>query len=609
MVCFCKCCADCLLKPTFSFLIQASVSCTWTNDTQRILLEHFDVILNSPSHLYHSALPFTPSSSWLHEYYSTEFLQEAKVVKGLPAEWGVCSRTVLLDEYPHTFSYWNNIIAVGSTHGIIILDATTGSQIAILSGHAEPVFSLAFSSDGTLLVSGSYDGIIKLWDMQTGGVVKTFCGYTEPVYSISISVDHTTIVSGHGSEAIRLWNIQSGECYCTIRQHKWVHCVSFFPTDPQHFMSASGGTTQQWDIDGHQLGPMYDGNQIAFSPDGTLFLLHGEVVTVQGVSSGVVIAKFDAACSYFHPCCFSPNNRLVAVAADYNVCVWDITGPNPHLVETFIGHTSSITSLAFSSPSILISASLDKSVKFWKISASFTDPVVIDQKSTVLQAENGITIPAGLEGVVGTWGISAGHCKKPFKTVAKNSCQGNTQPINDRLIFIWHTNQDEKINIWDAEKGELLCTIDIPKGDIHDLRISGDGSRVFCLYSHYVQACDIWTEKAIGGVGFQDSIEEFLIVGSTLWAKIFPQQDRGWYFGIPGSSPVQHFKSYPGGFHLNSTKWWDTRISGIKDTVTGVVVFQLSRKPAGIQWNGQYLVVYYSKSSEVFVLDLNHVLQ
>ena len=162
----------------------------WTNDSKRILLEHFDIIHNSPSHLYHSALPFSPSTSWLHECYSLELSQEAKVVKGLLAEWGMCSRTVLSNNSPYTLSYWNNTIAVGSTHrDILILDAITGSQTAVLTGHTDEVRALIFSSDGTSLVSGSCDKTIKLWDVQTGGVVKTFCGHTHWVYSVSISAD------------------------------------------------------------------------------------------------------------------------------------------------------------------------------------------------------------------------------------------------------------------------------------------------------------------------------------------------------------------------------------------------------------------------------------
>ncbi|KAF9648432.1 hypothetical protein BDM02DRAFT_3115476 [Thelephora ganbajun] len=63
-------------------LIQAGVSCKWINDSQCFLLEHFDTIKNYPSQIYHSALLFYPSSSWLSKCYSTELSHKVKVVKG-----------------------------------------------------------------------------------------------------------------------------------------------------------------------------------------------------------------------------------------------------------------------------------------------------------------------------------------------------------------------------------------------------------------------------------------------------------------------------------------------------------------------------------------------
>jgi len=101
------------------------------------------------------------------------------VVKGLPAEWGMCSRTVAFDSHPLTLTCQRDTIVVGMGSGdIITLDEITGTQTALLSGHTGGVYSLAFSPDRTSLVSGSYDKTVKLWDLQTGGVVKTFYGHT-----------------------------------------------------------------------------------------------------------------------------------------------------------------------------------------------------------------------------------------------------------------------------------------------------------------------------------------------------------------------------------------------------------------------------------------------
>jgi WD40 repeat protein len=104
--------------------------------------------------------------------------------------------------------------------------------------------------------------------------------------------------------------------------------------------------------------------------------MYEAVVTVQNSDSGAIVAEFQVANSDTQCCCFSPDGRLVAIAGDNTAYVWDITSSDPHLVETFIGHTKYITSLVFSSPTTLISASEDRSVKFWQIGAPSMDLVV-----------------------------------------------------------------------------------------------------------------------------------------------------------------------------------------------------------------------------------------
>ena len=276
-----------------------------------------------------------------------------------------------MESYTQDLSYWNNIIAVGSRHGdIIILDAITGSQTAVLSGHTDGVNSLTFSPDGTLLVSGSDDTTVKLWDVQTGGLLKTFHSHTNCVHSVSISADHTTIASGSSDTTVYLWNVSTGE-YHVIEQQNRVYTVSFSPIDPQYLLSICDSKLWQWDINGHQVGPTYNGSHVAFSPDGTQFVsCEGSAVTVWDSRSGAAVTEFHVANDKTQYCCFSPDGRLVAVAAGSTAYVWDITGSEPHLSDTFIGHTEDITSLVFSSSSSLISASQDKSVKFWIIGAS-----------------------------------------------------------------------------------------------------------------------------------------------------------------------------------------------------------------------------------------------
>ena len=557
-----------------------------------------------------------------------ELSHEIKVVKGLLAEWGACSRTVSLDNHSLTLAYWNNTIAVGSYSGdTIILDAITGSQMAVLSGHTDLVRSVAFSSDGKSLVSGSHDSTVKLWDVQTGGVVKTFHGDGEQFLSVSISADCARIASGSGEKRIYLWDIQTGECYCTIEQQYQVKHVSFSPVDPQHIISISKNKVWEWDVNGHQIPPTYDGSHIAFSPDHTQFALcNGNTVTVQNINSRAIVTSFNVPNEDARLCCFSPDGRLIAAAGGWTAYVWDIISPIPHLVETFVGHTKYISSLVFSSPSSLILVSEDKTVKFWQISVLSTDSIVADPGSSPLtsslivsvslQPRAGIAISIDFNGVVKTWDLSTGLCKTSFQTtvcMAEKWGQRDAQLVDGRLIFIWY--EDNKIHILDTEEGKLLQSLDAPSPN--GLRISGDGSKIFSLGEKSIQVWSMWTWELVGEV--KPKMEGRLypdplcIDSSRICVKLENSSaQEGWDFGTSGSSPVP-FDPSTGRPHLDfvgGTGWQTDGPSWIKNTVTGKKVFELGGRytePNDVQWDGQYLVAGYD-SGEVLILDFHHIL-
>jgi len=606
--------------------VQTGAPCKWTSDSKHFILENFDIIQNSPSQVYNFALTLCPSSSWLHEYC----VANVKVVGGL-SEWGACIRTVLFgNDHTETLAYCNNTIATGFTwQDIIIFDALTGSQTAVLSGHTGYVRSLAFSLDGTLLVSGSNDNTIKLWDVQTGGAVKTFCGHTNIVLSVSISADNTVIASGSEDNTICLWDIGTGQC-CVIKEHKDdVNTISFSPTNPQLFLSASvDDTVRQWGIDGHQVGPTYAGSYVAFSSDGTQFVSCAwTAVTVRNTDSGATIAEFHLADGDLRHCCFSPDGRFIAASAGHTIYLWDITGPDPHLVKSFIGHTAYITSFVFSSSLTLISASDDGdgSVKFWQISASSADPAAPETesklptsapiKSVSLQSKDGLAFSIDSAGVVRTWDILTGLCKESFKTEAKAITCGDVQLINGRLIIVWREYRKKEIHIWDAEKGRLQ-TVDTPCEYTGGLRITGDGSRVLQLGRDCIMAWFISTGEPAGEESFEGDYNYFdplRIDGSKVLVCSAESSTQGWDFGIPGSTPIQFSKASLDRPHLDFIdvrRQSSTSPVRVEDRVTGKEVFQLCgryAKPTATQWDGQYLIAGY-RSGEVLILDFSYVL-
>ena len=603
------------MKPIL-MTFQAGIVSKWTNDSQKFLLENFDTIHNSPSHIYHSALPLSPSSSWLRRHYSAELSHIVKVAKGLPVEWGACSYTVLLNSSPAALSCHNNTITVGCEDGgIIIINAITGSQTGVFSGHAIGVISLEFSLNGALLVSGSSDHSVKLWDVQTGGVIKTFCpGSISPA---SISADCTRIALRYDTSNIQLWNIQAEECYHTIQQQSYVSHIYFSPTDPQYLVSISDEKVWQWDTNGHQIRPPFYGTYVGFSLDGTqLASWYLGFVTIRNSDSGEIVAELQVTSKPVRHCCFSPNCRLVAGTIDNTAYVWDITNSDPHLVRTFVGHSRHIDCCAFSSPFSLITGSTaDNSVKVWKIGVPPTEPVITDLKSASitsppiqhisLQAKDGITITSDSDGVVKIWDIFTGLCEASYQTPTKGFRCKDAQLIDGRLICVWH--DDSKIHLWDAEKGGLWKADHQYPMLIGEIRILGDRSGIIYLDIGSIKIHSIQTGELVGNMEDEEMFGSLVIDGSRVWAYDHLGY-QGWDFGVSGSSPLQLNNIPPQKLHPNGTLLWDVMSSGIRDKAAGRVVFQLSRrltKPIDAQWNEHYLVVCYPLN-HVLVLDFGY---
>ena len=64
-----------------------------------------------------------------------------------------------------------------------------------LEGHAAEVTSIAFSPDGTQVVSGSWNRTVRSWDAATGDLLQTLKGHSDRVMSVAFSPDGTQVVS------------------------------------------------------------------------------------------------------------------------------------------------------------------------------------------------------------------------------------------------------------------------------------------------------------------------------------------------------------------------------------------------------------------------------
>ena len=70
--------------------------------------------------------------------------------------------------------------------------------------------SVAFSPDGTRIVSGSEDKSAKVWDARTGTSLLELKGHTFGVMSVAYSPDGSRIVSGSVDSTAKVWDARTG---------------------------------------------------------------------------------------------------------------------------------------------------------------------------------------------------------------------------------------------------------------------------------------------------------------------------------------------------------------------------------------------------------------
>ncbi len=222
-----------------------------------------------------------------------------------------------------------------------LLHVKDGSPIHKLTGHRGKVSAVAFSPDGSLLLSGAGEpallGELKLWNVSTGECLKTWRGHRDSVYAVAFSPDSKTIASAGYDQSIKLWNIANDEPLHTIEGHNGAIFGLAFRKDGQVLASASEDrTVKLWNVaDGTRLDTLSQSTKelytLAFSPDG---------------------------------------ERLAAAGVDNRIRVWGISktaqeGTNP-LVFSHFAHDAAVLKIAFSPDGkTLLSSGEDRLVKIW----------------------------------------------------------------------------------------------------------------------------------------------------------------------------------------------------------------------------------------------------
>ncbi|MGQ0602687.1 MAG: nSTAND1 domain-containing NTPase, partial [Anaerolineales bacterium] len=160
-----------------------------------------------------------------------------------------------------------------------VWDAATGKLLLTISGHTQRVNGVAFSPDGTRLVTVSDDGTARIWDAVTGQQVLLI--RTELRFGVAFSPDGKRLATGGKDETAQVWDAATGQELFTLLGHTGtLFGVAFSPDGARIATASADGTAKVWDANPDRELVTLSGHtkavfSVAYSLDGTRLVTGG----------------------------------------------------------------------------------------------------------------------------------------------------------------------------------------------------------------------------------------------------------------------------------------------------------------------------------------------
>lgn len=248
-----------------------------------------------------------------------------------------------------------------------VFSVATGDEIACLEGHTEHVSSVAFSPNGKMLATGSYDGTAKLWNvpavedlnipnwqvrdvlrqdvnaLRRGGVAHRY-HRERVVLSVAFSPDGNKLAVGHFGPFVTLWDVTTGKVERVFRTDRGMGFefkdVAFSADGKTLYARGRGDRVYVWDVASgkHLPGDSSPDDRFAsqtLSPDGrTVAVVTGQqgggnptptkfgAIVLQDSATGKEVVTLGRQLGAALCAAFDPNGGLLATGSGDAVLLW-----------------------------------------------------------------------------------------------------------------------------------------------------------------------------------------------------------------------------------------------------------------------------------------------
>jgi WD40 repeat protein len=170
-------------------------------------------------------------------------------------------------------------LAAGGGDDVVVWDLRASgqrqieSQVVTLRGHERPVREVLFAPDSRTLVSSSFDGTLRIWDLgrADGASPVAVARHTGDINCLAMTTDGRILATGSRDQTVGLWDAKTGAALHRLNgHHSDVQSVAFSPDGAIVASAGEDGSVILWNVtSGHEiLSLRRRATRVAFSPTG-----------------------------------------------------------------------------------------------------------------------------------------------------------------------------------------------------------------------------------------------------------------------------------------------------------------------------------------------------
>ncbi len=378
-------------------------------------------------------------------------------------------------------------------------EATQGRKLQTLTGHQAGILSIVWSPDGSKLATASEDKTAKVWDVSSGRALLTLSGHSAEVFSISWSPDGTKIATGSVDKTTKIWDVASGRELRTLAGHTGtIYSVAWSPDGNMLATASEDKTAKLWNpilgqelrtLVGHQAFVM----SIAWSSDGMKLVTGGQDKTarVWDEATGRELLVLRGHLGEVASVAWSSDGHQIATASyDKTIKLWNVdTGRE---LQTFRGHQGAVWTVAWSPDGrSLATASLDNTAKIWDAGPPHELTTLLGHQDEVLSiawSPDGRKLATGSrDKTAKVWDAATARELRTLDGHHGSVWNIAWSPDGKKLAT---ASLDKTAKLWDTATGRQLQTLTGHTKEIVSIAWSPDGSKV--ATASYDKTARVW---------------------------------------------------------------------------------------------------------------------